>query len=157
MAASRSIRTLVLEQLDSGNAHVNFSQAVQGLTYKQSGMQVEGLPHTIWELIEHIRISQDDILEFCQNPNYESLTWPDDYWPKSAGPVSGQALEQSGGAVKEGIEVMRAMVSDSQNDLQVPIPHGDGQTLFREAMLFVDHNAYHIGQIVQIRRALGLW
>lgn len=157
MDASKSIRTLLVDQIDSGNAHVSFSQAVQGLTYKQSGMKVERLPHTIWELIEHIRISQDDILEFCKNTDYETLDWPDDYWPESAGPDSVRALNQSVRAVNDGIEEMRAMVADPASDLQAPIPHGDGQTLFREAMLFVDHNAYHIGQIVQIRRIQGNW
>lgn len=157
MSDAIPIRDLVVEQLDSKNAHVDFTQAVQGLTYKQTGIKVEGLPHTIWELIEHIRISQDDILAFCKNPDYEAPNWPDDYWPASAGPENEKAFHTSVRAVPEGIKEMKAMVSDPHNDLQRPIPHGDGQTLFREAMLFVDHNAYHIGQIVQVRRSLGSW
>lgn len=157
MSSAVTIRELLVKQIDSKNAHVDFSQAVQGLTYKQTGIKVEGLPHTVWELIEHIRISQDDILTFCQNSEYEAPDWPDDYWPDSAGPDSEKALQKSIRSVREGIEKMQEMVSNLHNDLQKPIPHGDGQTLFREAMLFVDHNAYHIGQIVQVRRALGSW
>ncbi len=154
---SKSIRDLLLEQLEGKNAHVDFNQAVQGLTYKQTGIKVERVPHTIWELIEHIRIGQEDILEFCKNPNYEEIDWPDDYWPESSKPADKQELEQSIQAVRDGIEEMKDLVRDPENDLQKPFPHGDGQTLFREAMLIIDHNAYHIGQIVQIRRLLGSW
>lgn len=153
----KSIRELLLEQLEGKNAHVDFNQAVQGITYKQAGIKVEGLPHTIWELIEHIRIGQDDILEFCKNPNYEEIDWPKDYWPESSSPENKQEFEESVQAVRDGSDEMRAMIKDPDNDLQRPFPHGDGQTLFREAMLIVDHNAYHIGQIVQIRRLLGSW
>jgi uncharacterized damage-inducible protein DinB len=154
---SKSIRDLLIEQLEGKNAHVDFNQAVQGLTYKQTGIKVERVPHTVWELIEHIRIGQEDILEFCKNPNYEEIDWPDDYWPESSEPVDKQELEQSIQAVRDGIEEMKEMVRDPENDLQKPFSHGNGQTLFREAMLIVDHNAYHIGQIVQIRRLLGSW
>ena len=157
MASEKTTRELLLEQLEGRNAHVNFEQAVQGLTYKQTGIKVEGLPHTIWELIEHIRIAQADILEFCKNPEYEELDWPKDYWPESSMPESKQQLEASVQAVREGLEEMRNMLRDRENDLQTPFEHGTGQTLFREAMLIVDHNSYHIGQIVQIRRLLGSW
>lgn len=157
MASEKTVRELLLEQLEGRNAHVDFDQAVQGLTYKQTGIHVEGVPHTIWELIEHIRIAQADILEFCKNPNYEELDWPNDYWPKSSKPDSKEELEASIQAVRDGIEEMRDIIRDEEHDLQVPLSHGSGQTLFREAMLIVDHNAYHIGQIVQIRRLLGSW
>lgn len=157
MASEKTTRELLLEQLAGRNAHVDFDQAVQGLTYKQTGIKVEGLPHTIWELIEHIRIAQADILEFCKNPKYEELDWPTDYWPESSMPESKQQLEASVEAVREGLEEMRNMLRDRENELHKPFEHGSGQTLFREAMLIVDHNSYHIGQIVQIRRLLGSW
>ena len=147
----------MLEQLVGRNAHVDFIQAVQGLTFKQSGIRVEGIPHTIWELIEHIRIGQEDILEFCKNPDYDALDWPDDYWPERSKPESQEEFEESVQAIQDGIAEMRELIRDPQNNLQHPFPHGDGQTLFREAMLIVDHNAYHIGQIVLIRRLLGSW
>lgn len=157
MTSEKTVRKLLLEQLEGRNAHVDFDQAVQGLTYKQVGINVEGIPHTIWQLIEHIRIAQADILEFCKNPDYEELNWPDDYWPQAAEPESKDELEQSIQDVRDGIEEMREMIRDPEKDLQKSFPHGDGQTLFREAMLIVDHNAYHIGQIVLIRRLLGSW
>ncbi|SMO46703.1 DinB family protein [Fodinibius sediminis] len=157
MDTYKAIRTLLIEQINSRNAHIDFNQAVQGLTYKQAGIKVEGVPHTIWELIEHIRMVQDDILEFCKNPDYEKLDWPQDYWPETVSPDSAEMLQEAILAVREGLEEMKAMVANPGYDLQAPFEHGDGQTLFREAMLFVDHNAYHIGQIVQIRRQLGSW
>jgi hypothetical protein len=154
---TKTIRELLLEQLEGKHAHVDFNQAVQGVTYKQSGIKVEGLPHTIWQLIEHIRISQDDIIEFSKNPDYKELNWPDDYWPESPGPGSKAQFEKSIQAVRNGVEEMRELIRNPENDLQTPFPHGTGQNLFREAMLIVDHNSYHIGQIVQIRRLLGSW
>ena len=157
MSEKKTTRELLIEQLDGKNAHVDFDQAVQGLTYKQTGIKVERLPHTIWELIEHIRIAQEDILEFCKNPDYEELDWPREYWPESSSPESEQQFDKSIKDIRDGISEMKDMVRDPENDLHTPLPHGDGQTLFREAMLIVDHNAYHIGQIVQIRRLLGSW
>lgn len=157
MASTKSIRNLLLEQLDGGNAHADFEKAVQGLTYKQAGIKVEGVPHTIWELIEHIRISQADILEFSENPDYEEIDWPEDYWPESSSPESKEDFENSIKVVRDGIEEMKALVRDPKNDLQAVFDYGNGQTLFREAMLIVDHNSYHIGQIILIRRLLGNW
>lgn len=157
MESEKTVQQLLLEQLEGRNAHVDFDQAVQGLTYKQTGIKVEGLPHTIWELIEHIRIAQEDILEFCKNPDYVGMGWPNDYWPESHAPDSKAQFEQSVKAVRDGVETMRDMLRDPGNNLLAPFSHGGGQTLFREAMLIVDHNAYHIGQIVQIRRLLGSW
>lgn len=157
MGSEKTIRSLLLEQLEGRNAHVDFNQAVQGLTYKQVGIRVEDVPHTIWELIEHIRIAQDDILEFCKNADYKALDWPNDYWPEKSKPDSQEQFEASVQSVQKGIEEMRKQIRDPRTDLLQPFSHGDGQTLFREAMLIVDHNAYHIGQIVLIRRLLGSW
>ncbi|WP_138431057.1 DinB family protein [Fodinibius saliphilus] len=153
----KSVNALLLEQLNGGNAHVDFNQAVQGITYKQAGISVEGVPHTIWELIEHIRIAQDDILEFCKNPEYEEMEWPDEYWPESSSPNSEVELQASVEKVREGIDEMKSLIRNSEGELQKVFTHGEGQTLFREAMLIVDHNAYHIGQIVLVRRLLGSW
>lgn len=157
MNSRKPVRDLLIEQLEGRNAHVDFTQAVQGITYRQAGIKVEGLPHTIWELVEHIRIGQDDIIAFCANEDYEEIAWPDDYWPASQQPASKKQWENSKMAVREGIDRMKAMVRNPGVDLQTPFPHGSGQTLFREALLIVDHGAYHIGQIVQIRRLLGSW
>lgn len=133
MQSEKSIRELLLEQLEGRNAHVDFNQAVQGLTYKQTGIKVEGLPHTIWELIEHIRIGQDDILEFCKNPHYEELNWPEEYWPESSQPENEEQMQESVQAVREGLEEMKEMVRNPENDLQTPFPHG------RDRRYFVKH------------------
>lgn len=157
MKHSLTIRELLLEQLEGRQAHANFSQAIQGLTFKQVGVKVERVPYTIWELIEHIRIAQADILEFCRNPDYEELNWPQDYWPESSVPPSKKEYEKAVQEVTNGIEEMRMLVRDENNHLTTPFTHGSGQTLFREAMLIVDHNAYHIGQIILIRKIMGSW
>ncbi len=157
MSSRKSVRELLLEQLNGKNAHVDFTQAVQGITWQQAGIKAEGVPHTIWQLVEHIRISQDDIIEFCINERYEEIDWPDDYWPESHKPADKEEWENSKSAVQEGIDRMKEMISNPELDLLEPFPHGGGQTLFREAMLIIDHGAYHIGQIIQIRRILGSW
>lgn len=151
------IRELLLEQLSGGNAHVDFQRAVKGLDLKDVGRKPDTFPHTIWQLVEHIRISQHDIVAFSQRANYESPEWPEGYWPKLSKPENEQDWKKSLAAIENDHETMVALIKNEKKDLLAPIPHGDGQTLFREAMLIVDHNAYHIGQIVLMRRAMGIW
>lgn len=157
MSDEKTFRKLLLNQLDGGQAHVDFYQATQGLTYKQAGIKVEGVPHTIWELIEHIRIAQKDIVVFCKNPDYEALDWPDDYWPKSNAPNSSDDFNKSVRKVLDDLQEMKDLITDPENNLTTSFAHGDGQTLFREALLILEHNSYHIGQIVLIRRLMGSW
>jgi len=157
MPNEASFRKLLLDQLDGGQAHVDFSHAVQGLTYKQTGIKLERVPHTIWELIEHIRIAQKDIVVFCKNPDYEALDFPDDYWPKDSSPNNKKDFDQSVHSIQEDLQEMRNLITDPENNLTKPLAHGDGQTLFREAILILEHNSYHIGQIVLIRRLMGSW
>lgn len=157
MSSAITTRDLLLEQLEEKNAHVSFEDAVTNLGIDIAGAEIKGLPHTIWDLIEHIRISQNDILDFSQNPDYEPMEWPDDYWPQSHQPKNAHELENAINEVKSGIQSMADMIRNPDNDLKVPFEYGSGQTLFREAMLIVDHNAYHIGQIVQARRLLDDW
>ncbi|MGD8428582.1 MAG: DinB family protein [Balneolaceae bacterium] len=157
MRAQKSVKELLLEQLKGRNAHIDFGSAVEHLTPEDAGANVDKIPHTIWDLIEHIRLAQEDILDFCKNPDYEELDWPNDYWPKVSKPSSKKELEDGIQAVKKGIKEMRDLIRDKEEDLLTPIAHGSGQTLFREALLIVDHNAYHIGQIVQLRRLLDCW
>ena len=151
------IRELLLEQLTGRNAHVDFQRAVEGLDLEDAGRKPEDFPHTIWQLVEHIRIAQHDIVAFSQSADYSSPSWPEGYWPKSEKPKNELQWNESVAAVKNDRQIMLEMVKNHENDLLEPIPHGDGQTLFREAMLIVDHNAYHIGQIVQMRRVIGNW
>lgn len=151
------MRELLLEQMSGRNAHVDFSTSVDGLNLDEVTQKVPGFVHTIWELVEHIRIAQFDILEFSRNRDYTSPEWPEGYWPKQQGPSNMQKWQQSLQAVINDHKEMKEVIENPDNDLLAPLPHGDGQTLFREAMLIVDHNAYHIGQIVQIRKAQGNW
>lgn len=157
MNGQSRIRKLLLEQLSGRNAHVDFDRAVENLVIKDVGIRPNRLPHSIWELVEHIRIAQHDILDFSRSSDYTSLSWPDDYWPDTQQPASQKQWEEALAAIREDHQGMVDLIMNEEKDLLEPIPHGDGQTLFREAMLIVDHNAYHIGQIVLVRRALDIW
>lgn len=157
MDFSERIRKILLDQFEGGNAHVDFNQAIDGLRLEDTGKKMESSLHTIWELVEHIRIAQLDILDFCLNPDYEAMSWPEDYWPKLSSPENLKQWDDAVEAFRGDHESMVELIGDPENDLLEPLPHGDGQTLFREAMLVVDHNSYHIGQIVQLRKAMGCW
>jgi uncharacterized damage-inducible protein DinB len=139
------------------DAHVGFEKSVEGLKPKLRGVRVEGFPHSAWELVEHMRLAQYDILDFCRNPKYEELTWPDDYWPSSPEPPSEKAWDDSIAAFREDRAALEALAADESIDLFAKIPHGSGQTYLREILLAADHNAYHIGQLVAVRKQLGAW
>lgn len=151
------VRKLLLEQLTGRNAHVDFETAVDNLSITDVGVKPDNFPHNIWELVEHIRISQHDIVAFSQDPNYESPDWPEGYWPEKSKPEDDKEWEKSLKAIHESHQEMVEIIKDENNDLLSPLDHGSGQTLFREAMLIVDHNSYHIGQIVLVRRAMDIW
>ncbi len=138
-----------------GQAYRPMDELLQGLNLTEAGRQVEELPYTIWQLLEHLRFAQQDILDFCRNPDYQEPDWPDDYWPADVTPADQQTLDQTLQAINRDLEAMVQLVQDTENDLFEPIPHGNGQTLLREAMLVAEHNAYHFGQIVVLRRLLG--
>jgi hypothetical protein len=157
MNPSQRIRQLLVEQLSGGQAHIGFKESIDGLLFEEVGVRPQGLRHSIWELAEHIRIAQHDILDFSRNSDYKPLSWPDDYWPKNPAPADHKEWENTLDSIEQDREQVVALVNNPANDLLKPLEHGDGQTLFREAMLIVDHNAYHIGQIVQVRRVLGCW
>ena len=146
-------------QLNGGNAHAKFDDVVGGLAPKLRGVAPEGMPYSVWQLLEHIRIAQRDILEFCQNEDgsYESMNWPEDYWPKDAAPPSSKAWEKSITDYHADLKKFLKLIRDPKRDLFAPFPWGSGQTLFHEAMLLVDHAAYHLGEIVAVRRVLGAW
>lgn len=154
---SAILREQLIDQLTGQNAHLGFDRAVEGLSIANAGIRPRQLPYSIWELVEHIRISQSDIIEFCVDPDYESPEWPEGYWPSGQKPSGMDAWNQSLEVIHSDLLRMADLVKDPDNDLFEPFPHGDGQTLFREAVLIIDHNSYHTGQIVTIRRILGLW
>lgn len=151
------LRDHLLELLRGGSAHLRFDEAIEGLPADLRGTKHQELPHTAWQLLEHLRIAQWDILDFSRNPDYAHIKWPDDYWPKTAAPPDDDAWDESVEQFRQDLEAMQDLVADPKTDLYAKIPWGDGQTILREAMLVADHNAYHIGQIVSLRQALGAW
>jgi uncharacterized damage-inducible protein DinB len=150
-------RTQLANALAGKGAHIDFDSALANFPVKLRGKKAEGVPHSAWQLLEHMRIAQADILDFCLNSNYAELNWPADYWPKEDGPDSERAWEESIQHFRRDLKAIQALVADPARDLHSKIPHGDGQTLFREALLVTDHNSYHLGQIVTLRHLLGIW
>jgi hypothetical protein len=147
----------LIELLRGGHAHPDFETAIANLPVEKRGLKPPGLPHTPWRLLEHMRIAQWDILRFSIDPHHVSPEFPKGYWPEGDGPPDGTAWDRSVEAFRADLEAMIQLVSDPKTDLFTPIPHGQGQTVLREALLVADHNAYHVGQLVTVRRMLGAW
>jgi hypothetical protein len=157
MANEERLRQQLVSLIGEGNAHATFEKAIAELPPDLRGKRPDGLPHSPWELLEHLRIAQWDILDFSRNPSYKEQKWPDDYWPRSPAPPSDAAWEESVAAFRRDQKEMIALVTDPATDLYAKIPHGNGQTILREALLVADHNAYHVGQLVLVRQLLGAW
>src|SRR5712691_5915272 len=156
--ADKALRAQLADFLDWKNAHVGLDDAVKGIPPKLRGAVPTGFAHSVWQIVEHVRIAQHDILNFCRNPKYkETMKWPDDYWPKTPGPKDASAWTKSLADFKRDREGMQQLAADPSVDLFAKIPHGTGQTYIRELLLVADHTAYHAAQIVDIRRALGNW
>ncbi|MGC2614104.1 MAG: DinB family protein [Terracidiphilus sp.] len=151
------LRKHLVEVLTGGHAHATFEQAVKNLPVELRGKVPKGGEHSPWQLLEHLRLAQWDILDFSRNPKYQAMKWPDDYWPKEKAPADEKAWDKSVRAFKRDLKEMCAMVEDPKTDLFAKIPHGDGQTVLREALLMADHNAYHVGQLMLVRKMLGAW
>jgi hypothetical protein len=152
-----SIRKEVDRLLAGKGAHADFEAAVADFPLKLRGSKPPGACHSAWELLEHIRIAQWDMLEFSRDPEHASPEWPGGYWPKNAAPDSTADWERSVKACQRDLRAMRELVSDPESDLFTPFAHGEGQTLLREAMQMADHNAYHVGELIFLRRLLGAW
>jgi|SRR5690242_4011288 DinB family protein len=157
MKTSEDGRAELVAALAGKGAHVDFEGTVRNFPPNLRGIRPEKAPHTAWQLLEHIRIAQADILDFCINPKYKELQWPDEYWPKDPAPPNEAAWDASIAGYRRDSKAMQDLVSDTARDLHTRIPHGDGQTLFREALLVIDHNSYHLGQLVFVRQSLGIW
>ncbi len=155
--SDKALREHILYLLGDGGAHLEFEAAIAELPAELRGEKPEGAQHTFWELLEHLRIAQWDILEFTRNPEHVSPKFPEGYWPDSEAPPDDDAWDQSVLSFASDLRAMQDLVADPKTDLVAPIPHGDGQTVLREALLVADHNAYHLGQIVLMRRILGVW
>lgn len=151
------LREQVARLLDWEDAHVGFDKAVKGIAPRFRGVVPKGLPYSAWQLLEHLRIAQADILEFCRNARYKEKKWPDEYWPASPRPSSAAAWTRAIAAFRRDRKALQRLARSPRVDLLARIPHGSGQTYLRELLLVADHTAYHVGEIVIVRRALGIW
>jgi uncharacterized damage-inducible protein DinB len=152
-----ALRQHLVELLRGGSAHATFDDTVANWPEELRGSRAANFQHTAWQLLEHMRIAQHDILDFSHNAKYEELSFPDDYWPKHDGPANAAAWNESIAGFQRGLSAMQDLVTNAGTDLYARIPWGSGQTVLREALLVADHNAYHLGQLIALRRALGAW
>lgn len=149
-----SLRRHLVNLLTKAEAHVDVVSTLQQFPPSLRGRKPKGAPHTPWQLLEHMRLAQWDILRFSVDPKHVSPKWPEDYWPKHGAPSSDKAWKESVRQFLADLDAVCDLVSDKRRDLFAPIAHGDGQTLLREALLVADHNAYHLGQMVMVRKTL---
>lgn len=155
-ANDQLLREHLLYLLKGGGAHASFDDAIGDWPLQITGAKVANYPHSAWALLEHMRLAQSDILEFSRNRNHVSPKWPEGYWPASGSPASEKEWKERVAAFKKDLGEMQRLVADRKVDLYAKIPWGDGQTILREALLVADHNAYHIGQLVMLRKAIGI-
>ena len=152
-----ALRKHLVDLLTGENAHASFEAAVKNLPEKARGTRPKGAEHSPWEVLEHLRIAQWDILEFTRNPKHVSPEFPSGYWPRSPEPSDAKAWDKSVAAFRADLKAMAGLIADESVALFAPLPHGTGQTPLREALVLADHNAYHIGEMVLLRRVLGAW
>jgi hypothetical protein len=151
------LRDAVRDLLDGKGAHVDFDEAIADFPTELRGRRVPPAPHTAWQLLEHMRIAQWDIVEFSRDAKHVSPKWPEGYWPPSGEPPTAASWDGAICNFKRDLATMRELISDPKADLFARIPHGEGQTLLREALVLADHNSYHVGQLVLLRKLLGAW
>jgi hypothetical protein len=157
MSKDKHLREQLQFRLNSDDAHANFEAATKDLPAELRGKRPKGAEHSPWEIVEHLRIAQWDILEYTRDPKHVSPDFPSGYWPKSPEPPSDAAWKKSLDAFHKDLAEMSNLIGDESKDVLAPIPHTDGKTLLRQALLLADHNAYHLGQLVLVRRLLGAW
>src|SRR5580658_6288479 len=145
---SKQLREHVLYLLNGGGAHARFDDVIKDMPEDLRGAKANGLPHSAWMLLDHLRLAQSDILEFSRNSRHKSPKWPEGYWPKTEAPPSAAAWNSSVRQFRKDLKTMQDLVANPKTDLYARIPWGDGQTVLREALLLADHNAYHLGQLV---------
>jgi hypothetical protein len=153
--SDQSVRELLAKMLSWEDAHAGFDAAVEGIPEDFRGKRAGA--HSPWELVEHLRLAQHDILDFCRNKDYQEMEWPKDYWPPSPAPSSTAEWDQSIAAFRKDRDGLRELALDRSVDLAATIPHGSGQTYLREIVLTADHTAYHVGQLILVRQMLGVW
>jgi len=151
------LRDHLLKLLKGGNAYMPFSEAIANFPQKQMNTTFPNGTYSPWDLLEHLRITQWDILDFIQNPNYQEMTWPDNYWPPKDKKAIKKDWDTTISQFEENLLTLQKIVKDQKTNLYAKIPHGDGQTILREMMLVADHNAYHIGEFAIMRQVMGTW
>lgn len=157
MPADTALREQLVQTILGGHAHATFEDVVRDFPPDRAGTRPKGCPYSAWELLEHMRIAQNDILRFSKSADYVSPKWPEGYWPQTPGPADPADWEKSIRAFRRDRRAFEALLEDPRQNLNKKFPWGEGQTLLREALLIVDHNAYHVGQLLLVRRLLGLW
>jgi hypothetical protein len=157
MSEDKALRQHLIKLLNGGDAHADFDQVVDDFPIELRGKTPQGAEHSPWKLLEHLRIAQWDILDFSRNPRYKTMEWPKDYWPEADAPPDPKAWYESVKSFHTDLKAMCDLVEDEKTDLFAKIPHGDGQTILREALVLADHNSYHLGQLLLLRRQLGAW
>ena len=153
-ATDKSLRDQLIELLGGGNAHLSFEDLIKDFPVEKCGRRIEGLPYTAWQVLEHMRIAQWDILEFSRDASHASPKWPEGYWPNPDEVGSSDLWNESVNKFRHDLKEMQETVSDPANDLFAKIPHGTGQTLLREALLLADHNSNHLGALILMSRIL---
>ena len=151
------VREQIINLLKGGQAHLTLDDTLKGFPEKLRGVKPPGAPHSAWQLLEHLRIAQWDILEFSRDAKHLSPKWPEGYWPTNDKPPTDAQWKKCVSAIKKDLQTMQRLVEDPRTDLYSKIPHGTGQNILREALLIADHNAYHLGQLLLVRRLLGAW
>jgi len=155
-AADKPLRDQLLKLVSGSEAHADFNSAIEDWPVQLAGAKVANFPHTAWMLLEHMRIAQWDILEFSRNPKHVSPKWPEGYWPESESPATEKEWEQSIASYKQDLKSLEKLVANPKSNLHEKFPWGNGQTLLREALLVADHNSYHLGQLVMLRKCMGI-
>jgi len=151
------MRQQLADALDWGQAHADFDRAVDRFPVTLRGRRVRGLPYSAWQILEHVRIAQEDLLDFAINPRYASKAWPEEYWPNNPKPPNARAWNASIAAFRKDRKALKRLATNARIKLDAKIPHGTGQTYLREILLAIDHTAYHVGELVVLRRLLGAW
>lgn len=153
----KALRQQLASLLNSGDAHANFDTVVKDMPPALRGKKPDGAQHSPWQVLEHLRIALWDILEFARNAQHQSPEFPQGYWPSTQSPPDEKAWDKSASSFRADLEALIKLVSDEKTDLFASIPHGSGQTILRQALVAADHNAYHLGELVLLRRELGAW
>jgi len=157
MAEDKVLRQHVVKLLKGGDAHADFATAIADFPGELRGKTPKWAEHSPWQLLEHLRLALEDLVDFSTNANYKAMEWPKEYWPEEDAPPDPKAWDRSVHAYCQALDAMCKLVEDPKIDLFAKIPHGDGQTILREALVAADHNSYHLGQLVLLRRLLGAW